>query len=340
MDAPLQQPGLWAGQWLTVSANLGGVTLLAGIALGLEWKLALFLLGPLALVPLGLRLAGQGSVWGCVATLLQFPAALALLAAFLNERMSELEKLLPIPWLVVTGLVALEGTARAYRRGIYPLADCCLNLGMIYLAVGGVWVLLFSWEMQPLGFSPLIAFLTAAHFHHAGFVLPVLASLAARDLKDRLSLAAAIGVVAFMPLVAAGITLSQLGHRDLEPIAAWLMSGATLLVGVQHLRLALRPGAVVPRLMLAVVGLTLFVTMPLAALYAWGRWTGIEIVDIPWMLPYHGAVNAIGFSLVGLLAWSLRRECELGEAVRGHPADGTGSPGPGAVGTTAVRAGR
>ena len=45
--------------------------------------------------------------------------------------------------------------------------------------------------------------------------------------------------------------------------------------------------------------------MALAVLYALGQLTGQPAVTLAQMVPLHGWVNALGFALCGLLAWSL-----------------------------------
>ena len=44
---------------------------------------------------------------------------------------------------------------------------------MMMLPVGGAWMAADWLAIQPMGFDSLIVRLTAAHFHFAGFVLPL-----------------------------------------------------------------------------------------------------------------------------------------------------------------------
>jgi hypothetical protein len=52
-------------------------------------------------------------------------------------------------------------------------------------------------------------------------------------------------------------------------------------------------------------GFSLIIGMVLAAVYALGHYLGLEWLDIPQMLPFHGAVNAFGFALPAVVAWNL-----------------------------------
>jgi hypothetical protein len=72
-----------------------------------------------------------------------------------------------------------------------------------------------------------------------------------------------------------------------------------------HLLLAAGQRRLLQRFLLASAGLALPVGMVLAMVYTWGRHSGLPWIDIPQMLPYHGAVNALGFALPGLLGWNL-----------------------------------
>jgi uncharacterized protein (UPF0548 family) len=271
---------------------------------------ALFLLAPLVLVPLGLgvvatpeRQARNLGLWQAAARL-QLPAALILLGSFALPA-GGLAAGLAVLWLIFTSLIALLGLLDLRRR-----EEWCVNAGLIYLAVGGAWATLSRLGMQPLGFSHLIVLATAIHFHYAGFVLPLLAGLAGRELRDRTSRLAAAGVVVGVPLVAAGITLSAFDNFLLEWLASWLLAAVCLVVAALQLRLAFRAARPACRLLFAVSGLSLFAAMLLAAVYGLGRYCGVLWLDIPQMLPLHGAVNALGFALPGLLAWTLleRRE--------------------------------
>jgi hypothetical protein len=158
---------------------------------------------------------------------------------------------------------------------------------------------------RPLEFSDVIVQATAVHFHYAGFVLPIVTGLLARKFRDAWTKPTVWGVIVGVPLVAVGITLSALGVKYVELAAAWLMSLSGVSVAVLQLRLAGFAGCRLSASFSAVSGLALLFGMVLAAVYALGMATGREWLDIPQMLPYHGAVNALGFALPALLAWNL-----------------------------------
>ena len=54
-----------------------------------------------------------------------------------------------------------------------------------------------------------------------------------------------------------------------------------------------------------VAALALAGGMALAALYGCRAYLSLPWLDIPWMRAWHGSGNALGFGLLGVLAWSL-----------------------------------
>jgi hypothetical protein len=269
-----------------------------------EWGALLLLFAALVLVPLGLRLA-EPTRLSRLALLLQLPAAL-LLAASTALPEGPTAALLAAPWLATTALVSFDGLLRAWRRRFRPLDALCRDAAFLFLAVGGGWTVLSRAGARPLDFDPAVVLLTAIHFHYAGFVLPLLAGLAARDTAGWAGRAACAGVVAGVPLVAAGITAAQLGFGALlECAAALLTAAAGVLAAGLHLGLAARkdrPAAA--RALWNLAALSLLAGMALAALYGVRSILPVSPVDIPFMRATHGTLNAIGFALGGLLGWT------------------------------------
>lgn len=106
--------------------------------------------------------------------------------------------------------------------------------------------------------------------------------------------------------MAVGITATQLELGSLiECLAAWFLALSGLLCAWLHLRLAMQPAwPSLVRGLWAVVSLSLFGSMILAAMYGSRTYAAVAWLNIPWMRALHGTTNAIGFGLAGLLAWS------------------------------------
>lgn len=311
-------------RWSRASAILGAVAwlLLLAAPLPIETPLVpiarLLLLAALAIVPLALPLAAPPERASHArlahhAAMIAQPFAAALVVVAFYQPTGPIAALLAAAWLLPTVLAALTGLLRLVARGNVQADELCIDAGLIYLPVGAVWLLFNRLGLNPLGFGDAIVLLTAVHFHYAGFAAPILTGLLGRRLvatrpeawpQFRLVTA---GVIAGIALVATGITLAR--YTPLVEVAAALLFAASLL-GLAALTLRIGLPAIsgrAARALLAASAAALAVTMLFAASYALGQFLGMPIVGIPRMVQVHGWLNAIGFALCGLLAWTIEK---------------------------------
>ena len=277
------------------------------------WTAAVLMLAACVIVPLGLQDCFLGEArnrhrptWPVAQESCKLLAAFLLAYALLRPQ-GRTAALLAAPYLGLRPLVvAAWGLLRAWQHRRGPLGDLSIDAGLIYLAIGGLWAVLDRAGLQPLGFDPAIVQLTAVHFHYAGFTLLLLTGLAAKA-GDRLSQVNCIAVVAAVPLVAVGITTTQLGFGPaIECMAAWFMAIGGLLTAVQYFRMASqRRWPAVMRCCWSVVATSLVFSMWLAALYGSRPYVPIPWLDIPWMRALHGIANCVGVGLVGVLGWNM-----------------------------------
>ncbi len=157
---------------------------------------------------------------------------------------------------------------------------------------------------RPLVFSDAIVGATAVHFHYAGFVLPILTGLSARIAPGPSARIACVGVIAGVPLVAAGIKVAATDAASPRAVAG-RQPTSTRRPAARRPLLSKAVDVNADSLCLALSAVALVVGMGCAALYAWGRLTGSELLSIPLMYRVHGAVNALGFALPGLIGWTL-----------------------------------
>jgi hypothetical protein len=196
---------------------------------------------------------------------------------------------------------------RFWQRGVHPAEETCVDAGLLYLPVGGVWFVMSRLGIQPFGFGDTIVLLTAVHFHFAGFAAPILAGMAGRLLNAQkrppsLFPLVAIGIIGGTPLVAGGITFSP----ALALIGAFVISiGLMLLAGLVIGLLLRMVDSVTGRVLLGISSLSSFSAMVLACMYAYSIVAKKLIIDIPQMAMTHGLLNAFGFATCGLLAWSI-----------------------------------
>ncbi|MGH7149598.1 MAG: YndJ family transporter, partial [Planctomycetota bacterium] len=133
--------GIGAALWcLLAAAELAGVSSLGAIPV-------VFLLAPLLLVPLAFRLLLRGADSSVnpgffrVAVLLQPLAAGAVLLSFLLPPGTP-AGLLAVPWLLLCLLLALAGLFRLFLGGFARLEEVAIDVGLLFLPVGGGWLLL------------------------------------------------------------------------------------------------------------------------------------------------------------------------------------------------------
>jgi YndJ-like protein len=232
----------------------------------------------------------------------QPPAAVLLAGSFVLPR-GEAATWLAVPWLLFALFVAGLGLHRLWHTRWRTRGEWGPIAAMLLLPVGAAWAVLFQAGLRPLGLGDTLVLLTATHFHYAGFVLPVIASQLVRLTNTALTRAVEVSVIATVPLVAVGITMSQLGGpRVVELSAAWLLAAAGAVLGVALVAAARRlPTA--PSVLLGVSGLSLLFALGWSGLYAAGQAGLLPGVSIPFMVTWHGAINALGFAFCGLLGW-------------------------------------
>ena len=265
----------------------------------------------LVIVPLGLSLvqagASDGSVFLLRAAVVGQPfTAVVTIASFYLDK-GLLSASLSVTWLILASLIALFGLTRLLTRGLYPLAEASVDAGLMYLAVGGGWLVIYRYGIQPFDYGETIILLTVVHFHFAGFAAPIIAGCVGRMLGTaersfgRIYSFIVFALIAAMPLVAAGITFSP-----------WLGLVGTLLLSTGLVLLAVVTiGAVLPQVAASSARwLLLFgassscAAMVLACLYSYSIVAHVVILRIPTMALSHGLLNSFGFAACSLLAWS------------------------------------
>lgn len=302
---------------LRTSALAGGavaVVLLVGGNVGLV-QLGiieiLMILAPLVVVPLGISVAVPEPKDGLELAVLRTTVYLQPVGALLVVVSFFLPVGLPAAsaaaiWLIVTLGLAGFSIIRTLRLGVLPIEELSLNAGLLYISVGGIWLMMSRMGLQPAGFGETIVLLTAVHFHYAGFATPVLASLSGRLLTRRnsgprrLYGLCVLSLIASMPLIATGITVS--------PVVALtgtivLAIGISILAIINVLIVVRRFGPLPAQALLLLSSVSALLAVTLAILYAYQLVAKSLIIEIPEMARWHGTTNALGFILAGLIAW-------------------------------------
>jgi hypothetical protein len=260
-----------------------------------QWECLLVIFAALVLVPLGLKLLEIPQDFRYTAI------ALGFCAAYFFEGFW----FLSLPYLLwATWLTLREGTALLTKSGDL-LHSLVRVFALGFWATGASFAVFYLAGYQPFGFDLVIISLTAAHFHVAGFVLAVLVFLLLRHFPNPTSTALGWAALLGMPLVAAGITLTQLGFPAiLEQVSALgfvLFAGVLL---VHQLRFLLKPEQEPMVRYLGIAGATcLLAGLVLAGIYALRFQFPIHWASIPNLKIWHGTLNTLGFAFLTLLAW-------------------------------------
>ena len=268
------------------------------------WTDLLLLLSPFVLVPLGLRLIAHSDLGPAAPRLsalgVMAPAFAMFAAASHLFDHGLLAAVLAVPWLCFTVAAAITAYTRLLsRRTATPAVGA--DIGLVFLAVGAVWMVISRAGWNPLGFSDDIVRLTAVHFHYAGFALPIVASFAAVHL-GRSPLIPVVATVS-VPLTAIGITVGGW----LEWGAATIMALAGLAVAGLLRQLSTRVSGLASWL-LGTSSVSLFAGMCLAIGWAWSVRFGWNFLGIEQMAATHGSLNALGFGLLGLIGLTVARQ--------------------------------
>ncbi len=215
-----------------------------------------------------------------------------------------------IPWFLLTGWTAARSIWSWKNQPDFSPASLCLLSAAAFPFVGASWLLAHQAGWMPFGFDAVIVLLTAAHFHHAGFTLPLMAGLLAHQQPGRWTAVSAALVLAGVPLVAAGITCTHFGLLTwVEPLSVTVLVIGALGVATAQIGLGImsRQRAAC-RFLWVLSGTSLLAAMFLA----WGYgvrllWPQLAL-SISGMWAVHGSLNAFGFGLLGIWAWRIGLE--------------------------------
>mgnify|MGYP000506710532 CR=1 FL=1 len=231
--------------------------------------------------------------------------SLLLLVSFVMEK-SALAAVLSIPWLLWTIWMALTEFQKWFKNKTFQIAPLNLLAASLFLPVGAAWAFADRLDFRPMDFDATITLLTAAHFHYAGFILPLLTGLILQKIQNIWAKMAGIGVIIGVPLVAVGITTSHyLLPEFIETACVTILASSAFIIAFLHLALAFKIKKKTSWLFV-LSGFALMTGMLLAMGYGWRYYFPISFLSIPWMYAVHGTLNALGFALPGIVGWFLK----------------------------------
>lgn len=201
-------------------------------------------------------------------------------------------------YLLFTFIVAAYGFSRFFTRGFVHFEEFCIDIALLNLAIGGVWFFAHATNIDT-GFSPIITWLTAIHFHYAAFLLPVFIGLLGRIHQPPLYPLAA-GILVISPMILAiGITFSV--WIEWISVVLYMIGIYSFIFYALRVPFAHRLQKWMIRLSFGSLGITIIFSF----LYAFGRLSKDYSISIDFMLQFHGFFNCVLFALIGIIGWSV-----------------------------------
>ncbi|WP_313431565.1 YndJ family protein [Siminovitchia terrae] len=225
---------------------------------------------------------------------------IAMLSIFLLQVVpsSTGQMVLAFIYVIFTFFVAFYGLKRFFNRGFTNWAEISIDIGMMYLFLGGLWFFAYVAKIDT-GFSPLITWLTAIHFHYSAFLLPISLGFFGRLHDSKWYRLIAPIILAGPMLVAIGITAWPL--LEFISVLLYIFAIFSLIVLAYRTCFASTVQAVLIRISYSVLGITIIFSLLYATQNAFGHW----FVSIDFMLRFHGLFNSILFGMLGVAGWML-----------------------------------
>ncbi|MGG0667336.1 YndJ family protein [Sporosarcina koreensis] len=261
------------------------------------WPFLLLTIAQIVYVPVALRFVmNRGDWFSKRYYYFALPAYVSI--AIIQVFSPEWSVIPAIIYLAFTVFIALYGLSRFLRRGFTNIEEFSIDLGRMYIVLGGGWYFAYVADIDT-GFTPLLTWLTGIHFHYSAFLLPIFIGLLGRLHKPRSFPLFSILILAAPMVVAIGITFS----RWIE-----LFSVLLYIVGLTGM-IAIAWRASYPKRTqkwLVVTSFTsLGLTIMFSLLYVLGNGFGLTSITIEFMLRFHGILNCIIFALFGIAGWAL-----------------------------------
>ncbi|HBJ82617.1 MAG TPA: hypothetical protein DDZ88_01825 [Verrucomicrobiales bacterium] len=268
-----------------------------------RWIMPLLFFAALFLMPFSHALQRGASVTMTRDAKLEVFCAFMLVLSFAQDKVAWAVAL-TLPWLVWRAWWAMS-SVQTLRHVQWTAGDLALASAGVFPVIGALWLTLHQTNRPLFGFDPLIVLLTAAHFHHAGFTLPLMAGLNAKATPNGLTKFSCVAILLGVPLVAMGITCTHFGVMPfVEPFGVTVLVLGAVGVAVSQIQRGLeKERKALARLGFVVSGVSLLAAMLLALGFGLRYLIPNLALTMPQMWAIHGTLNVFGFGLCGILAW-------------------------------------
>ena len=206
-------------------------------------------------------------------------------------------------WFVFTLYVSLYAISRILERGIQPLPELAIDVGWLYLGLGGFWFFASVAQISMMGFSNQIILLTAVHFHYSAFIIPIFIGFLGRLSLKRRPLYNLVAIIIMLsPItVAVGITFS----RTVEFVSVLIYLLALYLYGYFVWTAPFKKK--LAKLLVSLSSIILLVTILFSLIYAYGRVRGMITISIDQMIWVHGVANVVGVITPAIIGWFIEK---------------------------------
>ncbi|MFS0691042.1 YndJ family protein [Sporosarcina sp. 179-K 8C2 HS] len=261
------------------------------------WPYLLLTIAQIVYVPIALRFVLKRGEW--FSKLYYYISIPAYVSVAIIQLFSPDWSAIPaIIYLAFTVFIALYGLSRFLRRGFTSIEEFSIDLGMMYIALGGGWYFAYVADIDT-GFTPLLTWLTGIHFHYSAFLLPVFIGLLGRLHKPRSYSFSTILLLAAPMVVAIGITFSR--WIELFSVLLYIVGLAGMIAIAWRAIFANR----VQKWLIVISFTSLGLTILFSLLYVLGNGFGLTSITIDFMLRFHGVLNCVVFALCGVAGWLL-----------------------------------
>lgn len=261
------------------------------------WPFLMLTAAQLVYVPITLRLVMVKGDWFS-RNYMYFAVPAYIAVALLQMTSSKWDGLLAGVYLLFTGVIASYGVSRFFKRGFTKFEEFAIDIGLIYLALGGAWFFAYETGINT-GFTPLITWLTGIHFHYSAFLLPIFLGLLGRLYTSTLYKFLTVILLLSPMIVAIGITFSR--WVELLSVLLYIIG----IYGVIYLTIKTPFESKIQKWLVRISFAALGVTIVFSLLYALGNGFGLTSITIDFMLRFHGLLNCVVFSGAGIIGWAL-----------------------------------
>ncbi|MDN4492550.1 YndJ family protein [Ureibacillus aquaedulcis] len=260
--------------------------------------LLMLTLAQVVYVPFTLQMIVKENDWfGRYYSYFSIPAYISVSLIHITNQ-SGWDYLLAAIYLLFTFIVAAYGIYRFLTRGFVHFEEFCIDIALFNLAIGGMWFFAHITDIDT-GFSPIITWLTAIHFHYAAFLLPIFAGFLGRLYKPNFYPLAA-GIILVSPIILAiGITFSV--WIEWVSVVFYILGIYSFIFFSLRVRFSHRLQKWLILLSFGSLGVTILFSF----LYAFGRLSNDFSISIDFMLRFHGFFNCVLFALLGVVGWSI-----------------------------------